>query len=255
MDPSITTAWAAGRAADKSSVETQTPQPISVTTRDLARAALARAFDEAAVMPGTLLPHEILDELTQVAGRIVDEVMASDNGGFATNGAQPAAYNIEHPIDATVIGLLVGRRLVPEESVEELGTGLFLQDIGKLALPPNLVHKPGPLTPAEWDLMMQHPLLGLEFLRDDSASNQAKHVVRSHHERWDGSGYPSGLVGDEAPLFSRIAAVADVFHAVTSERYHARARPRHWGIEMIRAGSGSAFDPAVVEVFLDVTGG
>jgi putative two-component system response regulator len=76
--------------------------------------------------------------------------------------------------------------------------------------------------------------------------------VRSHHERWDGTGYPSGLVGEEAPLFARIAAVADVFHAVTSERYHAAARPRRWGIEMIRAGSGSAFDPRVVDAFLDV---
>ena len=177
-------------------------------------------------MPGTLLPPEILVELTDVAGRIVDEVVEIGDDAFVTNGAAPAAYNVEHPIDATVIGVLVGRRLVPEESLEELGTGLFLQDIGKLALPPTLVHKPGPLTPAEWDLMMQHPLLGLAFLRDDSIPARAKSVVRSHHERWDGSGYPSGLVGEETPLFSRIAAVADVFDAVTSERYHAPARPR-----------------------------
>jgi HD-GYP domain-containing protein (c-di-GMP phosphodiesterase class II) len=206
-------------------------------------------------MPGTLLPHEVLTELTDVAELIVDETLAGEADWFATNGASPAAYNVEHPIDATVMGLLVGRRLLPRESLGELGIGLFLQDIGKLALPPRLVHKTGPLAPDEWDLMMQHPLLGLEFLRDDSVSPQAKQVVRSHHERWDGSGYPSGLVEEEVPLFSRIAAVADVFHAVTSERYHAAARPRHWGIEMIRAGSGSAFDPAVVEAFLDVTGG
>jgi len=235
-------------------VEAQAPPTLSLQTREHARAALERAFAEAAVMPGILLPHEILTELTDVAGLIVDEVMACDDGAFATNGATPAAYNVEHPIDATVIGLLVGRRLVPEDELEELGTGLFLQDIGKLALPPALVHKPGPLAPAEWDLMMQHPLLGVEFLRDDSIPGTAKSVVRSHHERWDGSGYPSGLVGEEIALFPRIAAVADVFHAVTSERYHARARPRHWGIEMIRAGSGSAFDPGVVEAFLDVAG-
>ena len=111
---------------------------------------------------------------------------------------------------------------MPQESLQELGTGLFLQDIGKLALPPSLVHKPGPLAPDEWELMMQHPLLGLEFLRDDTISAQAKSVVRSHHERWDGSGYPSGLVGEEISLFARIAAVADVFDAVTSERFHAR---------------------------------
>ena len=233
-------------------METQPPLPLSLQTREHARAALTRAFDEATRMPGTLLPHEILVELTDIAGRIVGEVMESGDEPFVTNGAAPADYNVEHSIDSTVIGLLVGRRLVPEESLEELGTGLVLQDIGKLALPPALVHKPGPLTPAEWDLMMQHPLLGLALLRDDSVPARTQAVIRSHHERWDGSGYPSGLVGEEAPLFSRIAAVADVFHAVTSERYHAPARPRRWGIEMIRAGSGSEFDPTVVEAFLDV---
>jgi putative two-component system response regulator len=138
--------------------------------------------------------------------------------------------------------------------LRDLGTGLFLQDIGKLALPPSLVHHPGPLAPGEWDLMMQHTLLGLEFLRDDTISTAAKTVVRSHHERWNGSGYPSGLIGEEIALFARIAAVADVFCAVTSERFHAQALSLEEGIEVVRAGSGSAFDPAVVEAFLDLAG-
>ena len=172
-------------------------------------------------MPGTLLPHEILAELRDVAGHITDEVLAQPDDGLAGNGAEPALYLVEHSIDATVLGLSIGRRLVPEDSLRELGTGLFLQDIGKLALPPSLVHQPGPLAPDEWELMMQHTLLGLEFLRDDTISPRAKSVVRSHHERWDGSGYPSGLVGEEISLFSRIAAVADVFGAVTSERFYA----------------------------------
>jgi HD-GYP domain-containing protein (c-di-GMP phosphodiesterase class II) len=234
-------------------VETQTPHPLSLRTRDDARAALARAFEEAAVMPGTLLPHEILAELTEVAGRIVDEVLASEDAdALAGNGAGPALYLVEHSIDATVLGVSMGLRLVPEDSMRELGTGLFLQDIGKLALPPSLVHHPGPLAPDEWELMMQHPLLGLEFLRDDAISAQAKCVVRSHHERWDGSGYPNGLVGEEISLFARIAAVADVFCAVTSERFYASAMPRHKGVGLLRAGSGRAFDPTVVEAFLEV---
>jgi HD-GYP domain-containing protein (c-di-GMP phosphodiesterase class II) len=101
---------------------------------------------------------------------------------------------------------------------------------------------------------MQHPLLGLQFLRDDTISAPARSVVRSHHERWNGSGYPSGLVGEEISTFARIAAVTDVFCAVTSERFHASALPRQEGVELIREGSGSAFDPAVVEAFLDVAG-
>jgi HD-GYP domain-containing protein (c-di-GMP phosphodiesterase class II) len=253
LQSSITTPWAGGWNADKTHVETQTPHPLSLRTRDDARAALARAFEEAAVMPGTLLPHEILAELTGVAARIVDEVLASGDVDLLTgDSAGPALYIVEHSIEATVLGLSIGRKLVPEASLLELGTGLFLQDIGKLALPTNIVHKPGPLAPDEWELMMQHPRLGLEFLRDDTMSARGKSVVRSHHERWDGSGYPSGLIGEEIGLFARIAAVGDVFGAVTSERFYARALPPHEGIELIRSGSGRAFDPSVVEAFLDM---
>jgi HD-GYP domain-containing protein (c-di-GMP phosphodiesterase class II) len=233
-------------------VETQTPQALTAHTRDHACAALARAFEEAATMPGTLLPPEVLAELTEAAGQIREEVLGQEDRAFAFgNGSRPENYNVQHSIDATVIGLLVGRKLVSQDALADLATGLFLQDIGKLALPPRLVHKEGPLAPDEWELMMQHPLLGLEFLRDDSIPAGAKAVVRSHHERWDGSGYPSGLVGEEISLYARIAAVADVFDAVTSERYHAPAVPKRKGMEIIREGADSAFDPVVVEAFVD----
>lgn len=205
-------------------------------------------------MPGTLLPHEILTELTTVAGRIVDEVVAHDTDALPGSGGGPALYLVEHSIDATVLGVSIGRRLMPEETLPELGTGLFLQDIGKLALPPSLVLHPKPLAPDERDLMMQHPRLGLAFFPDDSISHGARSVVRWHHERWDGSGYPGGLVGEEIPLFARIAAVADVFGATTSQRFHAHALPQDEAVELIRRGSGSAFDPTVVEAFLDVAG-
>ena len=203
-------------------------------------------------MPGTLLPPEILAELTEMAGQILEEVLRQEDRAFAFgNGSRAEDYNMEHSIDATVVGLLVGRKLISQDALPDLATGLFLQDIGKLALPPRLVHKEGPLAPDEWELMMQHPLLGLEFLRDDSIPAGAKAVVRSHHERWNGSGYPSGLVGEEISLFARIAAVVDVFDAVTSERYHAPAVPRREGVEIVRSGAGDAFDPVVVEAFLD----
>jgi HD-GYP domain-containing protein (c-di-GMP phosphodiesterase class II) len=236
-------------------VETQTPQASSVQTRDRARVVLARAFEEAATMPGTLLPNEILTDLRYMSWRILDEVVRQEDGGlFRENGSRAADYNVEHPIDATIVGLLIGRKLLSQDALEQLATGLFLQDIGKLALPPRLVHKEGPLAPDEWALMMQHPLLGLAFLHDDMISPAAKGVVRSHHERWDGSGYPSGLIGDEISLFARIAAVADVFGAVTTERYHAPAVPHEEGVEIVRSGAGSAFDPVVVEAFLDAVG-
>ena len=203
-------------------------------------------------MPGTLLPPELLTELTEVAGRILEEVLRQEDRAFSFgNGSRPEEYNLQHSIDATILGLLVGRKLVSQDALEDLATGLFLQDIGKLALPPRLVHKEGPLAADEWELMMQHPLLGLQFLRDDAIPAGAKAVVRSHHERWDGTGYPSGLVRDEISLYARIAAVADVFDAVTSERFHAPAVPKREGVEIIRTGAGSSFDPVVVEAFVE----
>jgi HD-GYP domain-containing protein (c-di-GMP phosphodiesterase class II) len=237
-------------------VETQTPQALSAQTRDRARTLLARAYEEAVTMPGTLLPNEILTDLRYMAWRILAEVVEhGENALNAGNGSRPPAYNLNHPIDATVVGVLIGRELLDDSALEDLGTGLFLQDIGNLALPPGLVQKEGPLEDDEWALMMQHPLLGLAFLHDDSISPAAKAVVRSHHERWDGSGYPGGLIGDEIPLFARIAAVADVFDAVTSQRHHAPAMdPRH-GVELIRGGSGTDFDPMVVEAFVDAIDG
>jgi HD-GYP domain-containing protein (c-di-GMP phosphodiesterase class II) len=225
---------------------------VSLRTRDDARAALARAYEEAATMPGTLLPPDLLADLTAMAARILHEVLQLDDDEVTFGNGKPAwAYIVEHSIDATVTGLLVGRRLMPEDALEPLATGLFLQDIGKLALPERIVQKPGALAPDEWELMMQHPLLGLQFLRDDGMSGAAKWIVRGHHERWDGSGYPDGKIGEEIPLVARIAAVADVFDAVTSERYHAPPVPPDEGVAIIRAGTGTAFDPRVVDAFLD----
>ncbi len=97
-------------------------------------------------MPGTLLPHEILADLTAMAGRILAEVLASENGDPLTgDSVGPALYLVEHSIDATALGVSIGRRLVALDELEDLGTGLFLQDIGKLALPPRLVYQAGPV--------------------------------------------------------------------------------------------------------------
>jgi HD-GYP domain-containing protein (c-di-GMP phosphodiesterase class II) len=245
------------------------PLPLSPATRMEARAALTRTFAEAARMPGNLLSYERLDELTAAAKRIVAEVETLPDAPYAfADLCGPDAYAIEHAIDATVIGLLVGRHLfrtrgrldykgdrrydVPSDLLLQLGLGLFLQDIGKAALPPNIVYKSGPLADDEWELMRRHPELGLAFLRDEGIGLRAKSVVRSHHERWDGEGYPSGLAGEEISQFARVAAVADVFDAITSERHYSPAQPQNAGVSAISEGAGSAFDPEIASVFADV---
>ena len=227
-----------------------TPSTLSAEKRAQAREALARSFAEARKMPGNLLPHECLDELVAAAGAIAGEVRAlGDDPVALADHTSPEDYHLEHPIDSTVVGLLVGRKVLPAERLEELGAGLFLKDIGMLALPPRIVHKPGPLEVDEWELMRRHPLLGLEFLRDERVGLAATTVVRGHHERWDGHGYPDGLTGREISIFARIAALADAFDALTSERRHAPARTRAKGVAAIREEAGKAFDPELTETF------
>ena len=213
-------------------------RPLSNLTRRTAMAALERASADARSMPGNLLPHERLDDLTAAARRIVAEVKGLPEAPYDLTGTG------DRPIDAAVIGLLVGRRLeLPDESLLQLGLGLFLQDIGKLALPPAIVAKADPLDHDEQELMRRHPELGLDLLRDEDIGRDARAVIRFHHERWDGGGYPLGLVGEEIPLLARIARLADAFVAE-------RSQPE--GVAALRAGAGTAFDPELVEVLAEV---
>ena len=213
-------------------------RPLSNLACRTATAALEQASADARSMPGNLLPHERLDDLTGAAKRIVAEVERLPEAPYDLSGAA------DHPIDATVVGLLAGRRLdLPADGLLELGIGLFLQDIGMLALPPAIVDNPGPLDEAELELMRRHPQHGLDLLREEDAGAGARAVIRYHHERWDGAGYPYGLAGEEIPLFARIAALAHAFAATTSQPA---------AVDTLRAGSGLAFDPHLVEVFEDV---
>jgi HD-GYP domain-containing protein (c-di-GMP phosphodiesterase class II) len=239
---------------DELSEDIDVPLALSDATREAARAAVGRAFTDARRMPGDLLACERLEELTAAARGIVAEVERLPDAPFAFADLSGAdAYAVEHSIDATVVGLLIGRRLgLESDLLLQLGLGLFLQDIGTLALPPSIVHKPGPLAEDELELMRRHPLRGLDFLRHDDVGELAESVVRSHHERWDGGGYPSGLAGEEISRFARIAAVADLFDAVTSERHYAPAASQRTGVAAVRAQAGSALDPELVEVFCDV---
>lgn len=127
-----------------------------------------------------------------------------------------------------------------------------MHDIGKVAVPSSILMKPGPLTIEEFEIVKRHPTVGYEILKDSQSRlvQTAATIALSHHERYDGAGYPHGLAGDEIPLLGRIAAVADVFDALTSNRPYKTAWPIDKAIGEIKRGSGSQFDPKVVEAFL-----
>lgn len=127
-----------------------------------------------------------------------------------------------------------------------------MHDIGKIGIPDHILLKPGKFEPDEWEIMKTHATIGGKLLDgDDSGLMQmAREIALSHHEKWDGSGYPNGLAGEEIPMSGRIAALADVFDALTSQRPYKKAWPVEDAVQLIKDNSGKHFDPQLVEVFL-----
>jgi diguanylate cyclase (GGDEF)-like protein/putative nucleotidyltransferase with HDIG domain len=132
--------------------------------------------------------------------------------------------------------------------LQALEAAALLHDIGKLAVPEYIISKPGKLTPEEFEKMKIHPVVGAEILERVSFPYPVVPVVRAHHEKWDGSGYPDGLKGEDIPIGARILGVVDCLDALASDRQYRRAFPLHVALEKVVADSGKSFDPRVVEV-------
>jgi response regulator RpfG family c-di-GMP phosphodiesterase len=147
----------------------------------------------------------------------------------------------------------IGRRygLAPSQA-QMLCAAAPLHDLGKIGTPDAVLHKPGPLTPQEWVVMKRHSVQGHELLCDSPspAIRLGAEIALSHHERWDGSGYPHGLAGEAIPLSGRLVAVADVLDALTSERSYKRAWTFERALAEIEANAGSHFDPKVVQALV-----
>jgi HD-GYP domain-containing protein (c-di-GMP phosphodiesterase class II) len=160
------------------------------------------------------------------------------------------AYTGKHAERVTAYGIEIARALgIRSAELAELEFGFLLHDIGKLAIADAILFKPGPLTDEERALMARHPLAGAEIVGGIEFLAQAAAVIRSHHERWDGLGYPDGLAGAEIPLAARVFSVADVLDALTTDRPYRPASSLAVTREMISTQAGRQFDPQVVAAF------
>lgn len=158
-----------------------------------------------------------------------------------------------HSYRVTEYALNLGRHLrLGESQLSVIAKGALLHDIGKIGVPDNILLKPDKLTDEEWHLMKQHAHLGYELLNKIEFLEESSLIVYTHHERYDGNGYPQGLAGDEIPLGARIFSVVDAFDAMTSKRVYKKAMPFEEAVERIRESSGTQFDPVVVETFVNV---
>src|SRR5437773_10466663 len=135
-----------------------------------------------------------------------------------------------------------------EDETEALRAASVLHDIGKLAVPEHIISKPGKLTPEEFEKLKVHPIVGAEILEQVDFPYPVVPIVRAHHEKWEGSGYPSGLKGTDIPIGARILSAVDFLDAMASDRQYRRALPMHEVLQRLAAESGKSFDPKVVEV-------
>jgi len=165
-------------------------------------------------------------------------------------------YTAVHSSEVADLAVRIGREMgLPPGEVERLEIAAKVHDIGKVAIPDSILLKPGPLSDEEWRVMKTHPEISAELIEGLEIYSSVADAVRHEHERWDGSGYPDGLKGEEIPLLARVIAAADIYNALTTDRPYRKRFTDEEAIEMIREMRGKDIDPSVADALLRVLQG
>lgn len=156
-----------------------------------------------------------------------------------------------HSVNVSLLTILIAREMgYKEKCVREIAWGAFLHDFGKLMVPDSILNKPGKLTKNEYDLIKKHPEYGMKLIEPLRLSVNIRMAIAQHHERWDGTGYPLGLKGEEIHPHAQIVAVADTFDALISDRPYRKGMALDQAIEIIEEGKGKDFSPKIAEHLL-----
>ena len=149
---------------------------------------------------------------------------------------------------------LLDKLSLSKEERNMIGFAMQLHDIGKIRVPGRIINKPGPLDEDEWNIMRIHPVWGYEILNSDGLLRDVAPLVKHHHERYDGGGYPDGISGTNIPMGSRFLSIVDAFDAMRSDRPYRKCMPLSLSLEEIRINLGTEFDPDLGEMFLETVG-
>lgn len=197
-------------------------------------------------------------QLFQQAQRALDELsLAYDNTLEGWSRVLDLRDHVtdEHTRRVADLTIALARRMqVPEEQLPHIRRGALLHDIGKIGLPDAILQKPAALTDEEWVLMRTHPEIAARIINEIEYLRPALDIPYCHHERWDGSGYPRGLRGEQIPLAARLFAVVDVFDALTSNRPYRKAWMQEEALAYLQEQAGRHFDPAAVQAFIALMG-
>jgi putative nucleotidyltransferase with HDIG domain len=159
----------------------------------------------------------------------------------------------QHAYHVAAISVAIGQAMgMDSKLIDSLRLAALLHDVGKLAVPREILDKPGPLSNAEWRVMRRHPGYARNMLAAAQAKPEVVDAAYAHHERWDGTGYPRGLKGTDIPISARIVALADVVDALSSKRAYRPALPAVAVREHVSAAAGTQFDPSVVDAYLSL---
>lgn len=194
-----------------------------------------------------------LGPVMQVAESIVEALLSNDDLTIQLADLRSHdTYTFAHSVNVCVIGTILGHNLGLDPSkLRDLATGLMLHDVGKTAVPQEILNKPGKLTEAEFEKMREHARAGFDSLREfSSLSAHAKIVILQHHEKFDGTGYPKGLKGNDIHIHGQIGAIADVYDALTSDRVYRKRFMPHEAIEFLLGQADSHFSLDLVTAFV-----
>lgn len=203
-----------------------------------------------------LLARLVGDELDrEVAERRRLRLQVEANASQALVAALQAreGYTADHSRSVLELALAVGRRLgLGDDELDDIGQIALLHDVGKVGVPDAVLLKEGPLDPDELAAMREHPAIGARIVAAVDGLRHLEPAIRAEHERWDGTGYPDGLSGEDIPLASRICLVCDAYDAMTTDRPYRRAMSHVRALGELRRGAGTQFDPAAVDALLEV---
>lgn len=192
--------------------------------------------------------------IKETVSQVVQRILNDDNIFIKLTGIRDIDnYTYLHSVDVCIYSIIAGKSMnLPIESLNNLAMGAILHDIGKCKIPLNILKKPARLTINEYETIKRHSEYGYDIIKRTPGLNEdVAKIALYHHERWNGSGYPYGLKGEEIDIMSRIVAIADVYDALTANRVYRKRFMPHEAAEYIMSNSAIEFDPAIVKIFMD----